>query len=203
MDKRTNCVIPAAAVGIAAQPRPPSQDGITARVLPDDNRLRVLIADDDADTADSLAMLLKIWGYEVWTAYTGGEALAMAFRFQPDVLLTDVAMPDLDGLGLARAIRHQSFLDDVLLVAMTGYADDAHRQLGLRAGFDHYLVKPVEPAVIGALLLLTAGVRTATRIVPVAGGGVPPTRNGTFRRMAAELPGEMTAEGVFASCPDR
>ena len=68
-------------------------------------------------------------------------------------------MPDLDGFCLARAIRHQPCLDGALLVAVTGYADDAHRQLGMQAGFDHYLVKPVEPAVVEALLLLTAGVR--------------------------------------------
>ena len=156
-----NRVVSQGAVVAAARPRPPSprgqrQDGMTVKVLPDHSGLRVLVADDDADTADSMAVLLKIWGHEAWVVSSGDEALAMAIVLRPDVLLLDVAMPDLDGFGVARAVRRQPSLDGVLLVAITGYADEAHRQLGARAGFDHYLTKPVEPADVKALLLLTA-----------------------------------------------
>jgi CheY-like chemotaxis protein len=159
MDKGTRVLTRTAVVTVAAKPRPPTQGGVTAEVLPDHDGLLVLIADDDADTADSLAILLKLWGHEVLVTRTGTEALEMAFRLRPDVLLLDVSMPDLDGFCLARAIRQHPDLAGVLLVAVTGYADDAHRQLGMQAGFDHYLAKPVEPAVVEALLLLTAGVR--------------------------------------------
>jgi CheY-like chemotaxis protein len=162
MDKGSRVVIRAAGSAAAARPRPPTpggrvQDGLTARVLPDPDRLRVLVADDDADTADSLALLLRLWGHDVRAAYEGVEALALAFFYLPDVLLLDVAMPGLDGFRLARLVRSQPRLDGAVLVAVTGYADDAHRQMGLRAGFDHYLVKPVEPAVIVALLLTAGG----------------------------------------------
>jgi two-component system, sensor histidine kinase len=167
MDKGSRVVIRAAGVAAEAKPRPPSsrgggmRDGMTARALPGRDRLRVLIADDCADAADSLALLLRLLGHEVWVAYAGGEALALAFRLQPDVLLLDVAMPDLDGFCLARAIRHQPFLDGILLVAISGYGDEDHRQRGLRAGFDHYLAKPVELSVLAALLL-SDGVREAS-----------------------------------------
>lgn len=159
---------------VAARPRLPSArefyDGMTASVLPDTSRLRVLVADDDADTTDSLALLLRIMGHEVWAAYSGGEAIAIAFRYQPDVLLLDISMPDLDGFSMVRAIRHQPFLDGILLVAVTGYADDAHRQKGIGAGFDHYLAKPVDPSVFKTLLL-NARVRKATQNMSVAESG--------------------------------
>jgi CheY-like chemotaxis protein len=194
-----NRVVSQAAVVAAARPRPPSLDGqrlsgMTVEVLPDHDRLRVLIADDDADTADSLAVLLKLWGHEVWETNTGAEALEMAFRLRPDVLLLDVAMPDLDGFCLARAIRQLPFLDGVLLVAITGYADDAHRQVGMRAGFDHYLAKPVQPAVVEALLLLTAGAKLV--------GGTS-DRDRTVRRVIAESPGRVTTEGALLWSTDR
>src|SRR4051812_48120861 len=132
-----------------------AEDVKTARRGPDHGRLRVLIA-DDADAADSLALLLTFWGHEVWKARSGGEALATVFRCQPDVLLLRVAMPDLDGFCVARAIRHQPSLDGVLLVAITECADDVHRQLALHARFDHNLARPVDPAAVEALLFLAA-----------------------------------------------
>lgn len=201
MQKGTRIVSQGAVVA-AAKPRPPSphgqgQDGMTVEVLPDHDGLRVLIADDDADTADSLAMLLNLWGHEVGLARTGAEALAMVYLIRPDVLLLDVAMPDLDGYRVARAIRDQPSLDGVLLVAITGYADDAHRQLGLKAGFDHYLVKPVEPAVVEALLL-TTGVNLATRITSVSGGQAPAIHDRTVHRLFAEFPERVPCVGIFA-----
>src|SRR4051812_1453668 len=101
MDKEPCVVTRTAVVAVAAKPRPPTQDGMTVEVLPDHDVLRVLVADDDAATADSMAMLLKLWGHEVWTAGTGGEALAAALRFRPDVMLLDVSMPDVDGFCVA------------------------------------------------------------------------------------------------------
>lgn len=158
------CRKPAAGVGVLNRPLPPSprwesHEAVRAQVLPDPGRrLRVLVADDYADAADSLALLVKMWGHHVWTAYAGPEALALALAHLPDVLLLDVAMPGADGYSLARAIRQMPFLRGALLVAVTGYADERHRQLGLEAGFDHYLAKPVPPSVLEDLLLEAAAV---------------------------------------------
>jgi CheY-like chemotaxis protein len=159
MDKESCVANRTAVVPVAAKPRPPTQDGMTAEVLPERDGLRVLIADDDADFADSMAMLLNAWGHEDRVARCGQELLEMALTHRPDVLLIDVAMPDLDGFCLALAIRQHPSLNGALLVAVTGYADDAHRQRGRQAGFDHYLVKPVELGFLKSLLALKAGAR--------------------------------------------
>src|SRR5687767_10339759 len=79
--------------------------------------LRVLVADDCRDGADSLAMLVKIWGNEVWVSYDGAAALEMASACQADVLVLDIAMPRMDGYRVAREIRRHARFDDTLLVA--------------------------------------------------------------------------------------
>ncbi len=114
--------------------------------------LCVLVADDCRDATDSLSMLVQLWGHDVRVAYSGPAALALAVADRPDVLLLDMAMPGMDGCELARQIHRHASLDDSLLVAVTGYADEAHRQLGRAAGFDCYVVKPVEPSAMEELL---------------------------------------------------
>lgn len=116
--------------------------------------LRVLVADDDADTTSSLCQLVKCWGYDVRGAYDGPEALKLALAYRPDVLLLDIAMPGMSGYDLARRLREESLFEDGLLIAVTGYADEGHRLLGAAAGFDQYLVKPVDPSTVKALLKL-------------------------------------------------
>jgi CheY-like chemotaxis protein len=116
--------------------------------------LRVLVADDNRDMADSLCMLMKMWGHESWPAYDGATALELASAHQPDVLMVDLAMPTLDGYQLARQLRQHPVLKGALLIALTGYTDEAHRRLSEEAGFDHYLIKPAEPQRVEALLLL-------------------------------------------------
>jgi len=124
------------------------------RTLPERRLLRVLVADDDRDTTDVLSILVKMWGHDVRQAYDGATAFDLAFAYRPDVLLLDLAMPGMDGCHLARQLRRQSRFDDALLVAVTGYGDEAHRLLGEEAGFDLYLVKPVEPETLEKLLLI-------------------------------------------------
>jgi two-component system CheB/CheR fusion protein len=174
MDKERSVVI---RTGVAAaRPRTVARVGPgreTVTVLPELDTRHVLIVDDDADTADSLALLVELWGHVVRVARSGDDAMAMALAHRPDVLLLDVAMPGMDGFRLARLIRRQPCLDGVLLVAITGYADDAHRRLGKRAGFDRYLAKPVEPGVVEALLLQPA--RAFLESSPSA-PGAPPRR---------------------------
>jgi DNA-binding response OmpR family regulator len=123
------------------------------RLPPGHRLLRVLVVDDDRDTVDSLTILVKLWGYDVRSAYDGAQILEIASRYQPDVMLLDVAMPKVDGLQLARHLRGQARFKDTLLAAITGYADEAHRVLCAEAGFDDYLVKPADPSLVEQLLL--------------------------------------------------
>jgi PAS domain S-box-containing protein len=114
--------------------------------------LRVLVVDDNVDTAQSLAMLLKLYGHEVWPVHTGPKALEVAQAEQPDVILLDIGLPGMDGYEVARHLREQQGMDKVRLIAMTGYGQEADRQRSQGAGFDHHLVKPVDPAKLQELL---------------------------------------------------
>ena len=114
--------------------------------------LRVLVVDDNEDAADSSSTLLQLWGHDVRVAYSGEAALESVTTFEPDVFLLDIALPRMSGFEMARRFRGR--FRDALLIAVTGYADAAHRVLGEEAGFDLYLVKPVEPSVLETLLAL-------------------------------------------------
>jgi CheY-like chemotaxis protein len=103
---------------------------------------RVLIVDDNLDTADSIAMLLKRSGHEVTVAYSGDKALEVAAEFLPEVVLLDIGLPEMDGYEVARRLRLDSQLKDVKLIALTGYGQDSDLQRSKHAGFDYHLVKP-------------------------------------------------------------
>jgi CheY-like chemotaxis protein len=120
-------------------------------------RLRVLVVEDNRDAADSLALLLRIWGHEAHVAYDGAAALEVARDQRPDVILVDLAMPRLDGCALARRLRLEPRVNPPLLVAVTGYGDAAHRRAAAEAGFEHYLVKPVDLPRLRVLLAAAAG----------------------------------------------
>jgi len=109
---------------------------------PPANCRRVLVVDDNVDAAQSLALLLEMDGHEVRLAYDGLSAVAAATAYQPEVVLLDIGLPELDGYEVARQIRQQAALRSVRLVALTGYGQDTDRQRSLDAGFDHHLVKP-------------------------------------------------------------
>jgi signal transduction histidine kinase len=112
--------------------------------------LRVLIADDNADAAETLAMLVELWGHSVRVAYDGPTAVEAAREFRPDVCLFDIGMPGFDGYEAARRVRAEA--DGVVLAAMTGFGLDSDRARGAAAGFDHFLVKPVAPDTVEQLL---------------------------------------------------
>jgi PAS domain S-box-containing protein len=114
--------------------------------------LRVLVVDDNVDTADGLAILLRLSGYQVRVVYSGPTALEAADEYQPNVALLDIGLPGMDGYEVARRIRQQPRLEDVVLVAVTGYGKEADRQRSQEAGFDHHLVKPVEFGQIEQIL---------------------------------------------------
>ncbi|MDE2448961.1 MAG: response regulator [Gammaproteobacteria bacterium] len=113
---------------------------------------RVLIVDDNADSAQSLALLVRHWGHEVAVARDAREALARAETLEPDVALVDIGMPGVDGHELARRLRAQPRYRDALLVAVTGYGRAEDRDAAHRAGFDAYLVKPADSAELAKLL---------------------------------------------------
>lgn len=108
--------------------------------------LRVLIADDYADTAESLAMLLSQAGIETQVATRGDEAFAHAIRWRPHICVLDIDMPGCNGREVARRIRKHASDERPFLIAVTGWTSAEERRRTLAAGFDYYLIKPVEPA---------------------------------------------------------
>ncbi|HVY80256.1 MAG TPA: response regulator [Steroidobacteraceae bacterium] len=119
-----------------------------ARRRANPNNTRVLIADDYADAAKSLALLLSIAGIETAVAMDGEEALAVAESWHPDICLIDLLMPKIDGLAVARRIREQQWHARPLLIALTGRTTAQDRRRAAEAGFDHYMTKPADPATL-------------------------------------------------------
>jgi CheY-like chemotaxis protein/two-component sensor histidine kinase len=127
-------------------------------VLP---RRRVLIVDDDNDSAASLAMLLQVSGQETHTAHDGLEALKAAERLQPDVILLDVGLPKLNGYEVCRQLRQQLWGKRVVIVAVTGWGQDEDREKSMAAGFDAHLVKPPDYAALMRLLAMRPSEETS------------------------------------------
>jgi len=127
----------------------------TTAVVPGERggqRLRVLVVEDNVDAADSLSMLLRLYGHEVHVARTGPTALEMVSASRPDVVLLDIGLPGMDGYQVARRLRENPEFKDVVLCALTGYTpSEADRQRQQQTGFDHYYVKPVSVEKLLAL----------------------------------------------------
>ena len=119
---------------------------------------RILVVDDNHDTAEALTVLLKMSGHETHTSFDGQEAVEAAATFKPDVILLDIGLPKLNGYDAARRIRELPGGKEMMLVAMTGWGQDEDRQKTADAGFDSHLVKPVEYAVLTKLLASAPGV---------------------------------------------
>jgi signal transduction histidine kinase/CheY-like chemotaxis protein len=117
---------------------------------------RILIADDNADSAESMGMLLRLMGNDVRIANDGLDAVEQAEAFQPDIVLMDIGMPRLDGYEAARRIRKQDWSRDTLLVAVTGWGPSDDSEEATAAGFDCHFTKPLDPA---ELRRLVSGVR--------------------------------------------
>jgi CheY-like chemotaxis protein len=116
--------------------------------------LRVLLVEDHADTAQSTAVLLGLYGYEVHVASDGPAALQAAHASQPDVVMLDIGLPKMDGYRLAQLLRTQSADKSKrpFLIAVTGYGREADQLRSREAGIDLHLVKPVEPEVLHGIL---------------------------------------------------
>ena len=104
---------------------------------------RILIVDDNRDSADSLAMLLEITGNKTFVAHDGDEAIAAVEKHRPEVMLLDIGLPKLSGHEVCRRVREQSWGKDIVVVALTGWGQEEDRRKSQEAGFDGHLVKPV------------------------------------------------------------
>ncbi len=136
----------------------PQEAGIEDEPAAPKSSLRILIVDDNRDGADSLGMLLRIMGNNTRTAYDGQEGVDVAGEFRPDVVLLDIGLPKLNGYEACRRIREQPWGKGVVLIAMTGWGQDDDRRRSHEAGFDHHMVKPVDPQ---ALMKMLAGLQVA------------------------------------------
>jgi len=114
--------------------------------------MRVLVVDDNVDAADSTALLLSLEGYETHSVHSARAALDAAAATKPDVVLLDIGLPEMDGYDVARHLRALEEGTPSVIIALTGYGQPADRDRASRAGFDEFLVKPVEPAVLNKIL---------------------------------------------------
>ncbi len=161
---------------------------------PEDVRLRVLIVDDNTDAADSLCALLRLWGYDAWTAYDGPTALDVASAVVPDCLFLDIGLPGIDGYDLARRLRADPVLKRANLVALSAYGDQERSRA---AGFDHHFVKPADPEELEALLkMLSQVLKVAQRTQQLAEQSAEMAKEtkhliGEAREEMKELKGEL------------
>ncbi len=122
---------------------------------PEGRASRVLIVEDNVDTARGMARLLTLIGHEVATAHDGFAALDVARRFAPECILLDIGLPGMDGYEVASRLRREECCKDALIVAISGYSQDEDRRRSKAAGFDHHLIKPLDHDAL--LALLSAG----------------------------------------------
>lgn len=136
-------------VGMAAEDHVSAQDGEEVVI---GIRLKVLVIDDNKDVADTCSMLIELSGHQVKVAYSGSEGMGIAEWFRPQVILTDIGLPDIDGYEFAQKIRGTSWGRTAVLVAITGWGAQESKQQSAVAGFNHHLTKPIDPKTIEALL---------------------------------------------------
>lgn len=113
---------------------------------------RILVVDDNRDSAISLGMMLSLMGNEIQTAHDGLEAVETAERFNPDVILLDIGLPKLNGYEACKRIRQQPWGSGILMIACTGWGQDEDIQRATEAGFCQHIVKPIDPMVLEKML---------------------------------------------------
>jgi len=137
---------------VAVEPESASASHAQSQPTDAAGRLRILVVDDNQDSADSLKVLLQILKHEVQTANDGLEAIQRAEDFRPDVVLLDIGMPKMNGYEACQRIREQPWGREMVLIAQTGWGQEDDRRRTREAGFDHHLVKPVDHRSLRALL---------------------------------------------------
>lgn len=117
-----------------------------------DTPLRVLIVDDNTDTAGSLSVLLRMWGHEVRSTHDGRSALDFCMEFRPDAVVLDIGLPHMDGFEVATRLRALPDFERTLIVGSSGYSREADRQRAAEVGINVYFVKPFDPWRLESIL---------------------------------------------------
>ena len=126
----------------------------------ENERLRVLVVDDNRDAAVLLGELIRLWGNDVRVVHDGRTAIECAQEFSPEVILLDIGLPDMNGYEVARALRDDPLMQDVLIIAISGWGQAEDKARGKLAGFDHHIVKPANSEELQKLF---SGVRRRGR----------------------------------------
>ena len=113
---------------------------------------RILVVDDNADAADSLGVLLGIWGHQVEIAHNGIAALQVARKFDPELVFLDIGLPEMNGYEVARRLREEAGLAGARFIALSGYGTERDQLRSREAGFDLHLVKPVNPRSLSGVI---------------------------------------------------
>ena len=132
--------LPTAAPEVIGAPVPPTDDKSSTPA----RARRVLVVDDNVHAAQSLAVILELWGHDVQVTHDGSSALDLVPDYRPEVILLDIGLPEMNGYQVADRIREDPTLARTAIVAMTGYASDDDRQRSMAAGFRDHLVKPLD-----------------------------------------------------------
>jgi CheY-like chemotaxis protein len=135
---------------LAGAPQPPRPPALSTPAST--KARRILVVDDNRDSAESLALLLKLIGHETHTAHDGDAAVEAAAALRPDVVLLDIGLPKLNGNDAARRIREKAWGKGIVLIALTGWGQEEDRQRSREAGFNAHMVKPVDLAALTKLL---------------------------------------------------
>jgi CheY-like chemotaxis protein len=143
-------------VRLPVEPEPPALSEMPTAPARTGKRLRILVVEDNRDAADSLRLLLELYGYEATIAYTGPDGVKVAEQWQPDVVLCDIGLPGLDGYGVASRLRQNPSTAKARLIAVTAYGAEDDKQRSQEVRFDAHLVKPVDPNALQGVLLQEA-----------------------------------------------
>jgi len=125
--------------------------------------MKILIVDDNVDSAETTGMLLELMGHETMCANDGAQALEVAMRWLPQMVLLDINLPVLSGYEVAQKLRAAQAMCDSYIVALSGYSSDEDRQKSLAAGCDQHIGKPFDPAALTGLLETAASALAARR----------------------------------------
>jgi len=127
-----------------AQEKPPARAKTGRKATVTNPAYRILIVDDDADATDAMRLLLQREGHEVEVVSNGDDAKAHALRFRPDAVVLDLGLPGKNGFAVAKDLRHDGALSDVVIIAVSGYGDERHKNMSIEAGIDEHMTKPAD-----------------------------------------------------------
>ncbi len=143
------------------EPEPAALSQAPGEPPPAGCRLRILLIEDNRDAAESLRVLLELYGHGVTVACTGTDGVKAGIECRPDVVVCDIGLPGLDGYGVAAALRRDPSTASIRIIAVTGYGSDEDRRRSQEAGFDQHLTKPVDPMTL--LAVIAGAVPAASR----------------------------------------